>query len=174
VRDVAGRVVVHQCCAWCERLVEREHRGQDFVLDRDPVHRRAGGFGVHRRDRRNLVADVAHLIEGEGIEIRAERAPLALRGVGAGRDRLDAGQGRRGAGVDGEDAGVRVGASQHRCVQHAREVQIGDVLRRAGDFGNGVRARYVLADDKQTGGCRYPGITGDHGFLAFARAIASR
>ena len=53
-------------------------------------------------------------------------------------------------------------------------VTIIDVLRRAGDFGNGVRARYVLADDKQTGGGRHPGITRDHGFLAFARAIASR
>jgi len=174
VRDVAGRVVVHQCRARRERLVEREHRGQHLVADHDLVHCRARGLGVHRRDRRHFVSDIAHFVDCERIEIRAERSPFALRRVGADCDRFDAGHGRRSADVDGDDPGVRVGASQHRGVQHAGEVQVGDILRRAGDLRYGVGARNVLADDEETRGRAQPGVARGHRLAAFrARATAS-
>jgi hypothetical protein len=174
VRDVAGRIVVHEGRAGREGLVKREHCGQHLVAHLDLVYGRAGRLRVHGRNGCHLIPDVAHLVDGEGIEIRTERAPFPFRGVAPGRDRLDARHRGGGTRVDGNDPGVRMGTSQHRGVQHAREMQIGDVLRRAGDFRHRIGAWNVLAYDQQAGGGGQPGIARGHVFLVLASAMASR
>ncbi len=173
VRNVAGRVVVNQRGAGGERLVEREHGGQHFVLDHDLVHGRACRFRIQRGDRSHLIADVADFPDRERIEVRTEGAPFAFRRVGAGCDCFHAGHGRGGAGIDREDASVRVRAPQHRRVQHSGKMQVGDVLRRASDLRNGVGARNVLADDEEAAGGRHPGIQMLHAFPLRASVIAS-
>ena len=42
-------------------------------------------------------------------------------------------------------------AAQHGGVQHAGHMQVGDILRGAGDFRLRIGARHILADDQQAG-----------------------
>ncbi len=149
--DVARRVVMHQRRAGRHCLVQRKYRRQYFVFDDDPVYRGARGFCIDGGDCGDFVTDVTYAADGQRIKVGTEGAPFAFRGVLAGDHGLDAGHGACGAGVDREDFCVCVRAAQHRRVQHAGQMHVGDILCGAGDFRNRIGARYILADDKQTG-----------------------
>ena len=125
--DVAWGIVVHQRRAGRECCIHRQHRGQNFVFDLDPVDGSARGFCIPCGNRRDFIADVAHLVDGEWVEVGAKAAPFFTRGIGAGDYGFDAGQRGGRAGVDVLDARMRVRAAQHSRMQHARQMQVGDV-----------------------------------------------
>ena len=68
-----------------------------------------------------------------------------------GHDREDAGHGLGRARVDGEDAGVRVGAAQDRALDEVGEVDVGAVERLARDLLDAVGADGTGADDLVVG-----------------------
>ena len=75
-----------------------------------------------------------------------------MRGIFTGNHRFHAGHRARGTQVDGNNARIRMRAAQHRAVQHAGHLDVGNVQCRAGDFGYGVSALHIFADDQQSGG----------------------
>ena len=125
--DVAWGIVVHQRRAGRECCIHRQHGGQDFVFDLDAIDGCARGFSVPRCDRRDFIADIAHLIDGERVEVGAKAAPFFTRSIGAGDYGFDAGHRRGRTGINAFDARMRVRAAQHSCMQHARQMQVGDV-----------------------------------------------
>ena len=150
MRDVADGVVVNERRAGRERCVERKHGRQHFVLDDDPVDRGARDRRIGRGYGGDFVADIAHACSIASGYRSGRKAPHLRRGVSSPSEhRFDARHRRGGARVDRHDARVRVRAAQHRSVQHAGQVDVGDVLRRAGDFRNRVGARNVAADDEE-------------------------
>ena len=129
-------------------LVKSEHRLQDFIINLDQLQGllcdvwaggRNGGHGM------SLVEGLAG-----GHDILRHEACVALNlgqvnhligydGEVLGRDhRGDTGQGLSLGGVDGPDSGVCVGAAQHLAVQHARELDVGAILRCPDDFVHAV------------------------------------
>ena len=69
-------------------------------------------------------------------------------------------------------------AAQHGRMQHARQVDVGDILCGAGDLGDGVGAWHILADDQQAGfefGIAQVLVAVAHALPAFfSSAMASR
>ena len=88
---------------------------------------------VDRRDSRDGVAGEADRIVEEisfvpRVAARPDDAAVFVCGDG-----FDAGQRERARRVDAADPGVRVRTPEHACVEHAGEMHVAGVGRRAGD-----------------------------------------
>ena len=139
-----------------QRLVDGEQRRQLLVLDLDERRGRLGGRPARRHDRRDAVADEAHVLAEQRLVVRRE----VLAGVDARpaeavhrrvlvREDLDDARQRLGArGVDALDDAVRDGAEDQLRVEHARHAEVAavDELPRhlLGHVVDGVAAPDVL------------------------------
>ena len=85
-----------------------------------------------------------HDVAGDVPEIdrRAARGPMycerVVGQVRAGHHRLDPGKRRGARGVDGTDAGMRMGAAQHLSVDHSGQMVVGAELRGSRDLRHPV------------------------------------
>ena len=105
------------------RLFEVDHRRQRIVRHLDQLAGVLGNVAALRHHGGDRLAHVAHLAHGDAVlsrgrtrEIRA--GPGHLRRLGAGHDHEHAGQRLGLRLVDAHDAGVGMGAAQHRRVRH--------------------------------------------------------
>lgn len=135
-----------------ERLDRVDQRWQLVELDVDLVDTVLGGvprLGDDGDDRLTDVPDLVHgqrvLRDGGGPEVHA-RVHLGLA-VLARDHRDDAGHLQRPRDVDRADVGVRHGAAQDGRVQHAGELQVGDVAATADQQARVLGSAEVLADD---------------------------
>ena len=120
-----------------ERLARVDEHGQRLVLDVDQLERVARRVVVVRDHEGHLLALEAHLVRGEhGLRVGRERRhpgePEPLE-VLAGDHRAHLRVLQRGRRVDGDDAGVRQRAAQHRAVQHPGQLHVVDVVALAAD-----------------------------------------
>jgi len=143
---VALELPVDRDRAVFQRRLDAQHRRQFLVVHLDQRRRRAGRGKVGGGDRGDRLADITHDADGERSLVVHEQAPAAVRQIGTGQHRPDAGQGPGGRGVDGKDARARPGAAEDRGVQHARPRKIVGIARRAGQLVGGVAARQPRAD----------------------------
>ena len=131
--------LVDQRRALCQGRRGLHRRGQHLVVHRDQLQGPDGGVLVDRRHSRHAVADIAHLVGGQGRLIGGPGDHAVGPGqIRAGHHREDAGQGLGGAGVDGADARVGVRRAQDLAVGHARQAQVVGVEGLAGGLGDGV------------------------------------
>ena len=119
-----------------DRLRRRGHRGDRVAL----VQRLAARHAVARQ-----VAEIHRTFADERLFRRD------VREVGGGDDGLHAGELQRLAGVDRDDAGVRVRRALHLAPQHAGHHHVGAELRAAGDLVHAVGTDRPGADDLQIG-----------------------
>jgi hypothetical protein len=133
-----------------ERLGDRDHRRQFFVVDLDRVERRLCGSIVDGGDRRDGLAGIGDTID------RHDRVVFALAaadvGIEAGEIRADengydAGNLLRGRGVDAPDARVRVRAAEKLSFEHVRHAHVAGVFRASRDFFYAVDSGRGCADD---------------------------
>ena len=168
-----------------QRRLDVGHGRQGLVLHRHQVGGVAGLIGGARDHRRDRVADGhnhavgqermwGHLHAGHGPVGGhvAERTHLR-----AGDDGDDAGRRRRGRGVEGGDARVRVGAAHERDVEEAGQRQIVRVPAGAREQRAVLAPPHGAADE----GCRralrrapVPGPRGHRGMLACPAWAAPR
>jgi hypothetical protein len=96
------------------------------------LDRVGGGVAVGRDDEGDLLALEQHLAVGEHhlLVARERRHPVQAerREVGGGQDGEDARHLERGLLVDGDDAGVGVGAADEIAEEHARQLDVVDVV----------------------------------------------
>ena len=105
-----------------QRVFRGGNRGKHLVLDRDQVDGRGSGFFRGRGHGRNRIPDESGLVGTEGMLVLAHREDAEGNGeVLPGEYGLHALGSPGLAGVDADDAGVRVGASQELGVEHPRE-----------------------------------------------------
>ena len=153
LRDVvrAALRMQHGVPARGHRGLGVHHHRQVLVLDLDQVARVLGDVAVLGDHRRHRFADVAHPVDREAV-LHHRRARELRRRAGhllrfrAGEHEVHAGERLRLRGVDTLDAGVRPVAAQDRCVRHARERDVVDVLAVAGQEARVLDALEVLAD----------------------------
>jgi hypothetical protein len=137
--------------------------GQRFVVDLDQlgrIDRLQVGFRRHEGD---AVADPAHpLAHQRGIARPVHGAAVAaLHSAGHGQVappgglpvgtcqyRQNAGRRPRLAGVDGADARVGMGRSQHAAERHARQHNVIDVTAAAPDQPRILETRYRLTNSE--------------------------
>ncbi len=139
---VGGPVDVHERRVGRQRGLEVVDDRQLLVLDLDQVDGLLRDLGRERRDGRDGVALVAHVLLAEEVAILHEVAVEDVGHVGVGRDGEHAGERLRLGRVEPRDAAVRHAGELELRVQHAREVQVGRVAAGARDL---VRA--VCADE---------------------------
>ena len=153
IREVAGRRLarVDERGVLGQRLFERHHRREGLVVDVDQLERLFGRRLVDGGDRRHGLALVAGDADREHrpIAIRRTVVGIAPGQIGAGERREDAGPSAGARHVDASDPGVGVRRAEHLRVSHARQGQIGDVARAAGDLLDRVDTRHGMADDAQ-------------------------
>ena len=132
-----------------QRLIDRGGCRELLVRNLDKVQCRIGDGGRFRGNGRDRLADEADSINGENRSIleRMTVVRIRRRQILPGHDRNNARQCLGRAGVDGDDASVGIRATQHATIGHAMEAEIASELRFALDFGQGVRARCVGADN---------------------------
>lgn len=115
-----------------EHVLHVQHGRQHLVGDLDPVHRLGGDFRGLRRHRRDGLAEepgpVLRKQAGLGLAVRHDRGAGNVVG---GHHGGDAGHGQGRGSVDGQDAGVMMGAAQDPGMQHALHLQVRRVFRRA-------------------------------------------
>ncbi len=129
------------------RLLAGIERGQFAHREGDQADRFLGGRIIDRRDRRDRLPAIAYLVAGQGVLAASDRQHSErLVAVGAGDDRLDAGQRQRLRNVDVENLGVRIGAAVDASGKHSRSDQIGRVLRPSRHFLGSVDHRHIGAD----------------------------
>jgi hypothetical protein len=121
------------------RLENIHKRLKRFILN---LHQLQGVFGhapVYRSDRHDGFTDVKDAVDGENGLVTKCRAIIRIHAghsgdIGPREYRGDAAE-RLGAGfVDTSDAGIRVGASQNRDVEHPGHFDIPDMQHLAGGF----------------------------------------
>ena len=125
------RLVVDHRRAGLHGLLRVEDRGQHLVLHFDELQgllhqlRRLGRHDGHPVPHVADLAVQAHLVVGGrvGVALAAAGVDDPLH-VLVGEHRVDAGQGLGLGGVDGDDAGVGVGAGEEAAVEHARQLHI--------------------------------------------------
>ena len=106
-----------------------------------------GDIGIDGSHRGDFLADVAGFADGKNVLVGEERAPRSFDRVFGGDDGAHAGKFFRFARIDMADARVRVGAAQNFSDQHAGKINVGDVLRVAGDFVEAFDPLNAFADD---------------------------
>ncbi len=130
--------------------LDRHHGLQRLVLD---PHRLAGSgcsLLVDGGDRRHRVAHVAHLLRLQRALVLGDREDAEADGqVLAGDHGLDARDPSRRAGVDRQDAGVRVRAAQDLAVQHSRQRDVVRVDGGADQLGRRIGLGERPPDDVQ-------------------------
>ena len=166
-----------------QRRARVAHDRQRLVLDIDQLQRVLGEIAALRRDRRDRLADEAHLLRREAVHaplLRHRRRRLApAHRVLACHDRDDARRALGRARVERCDLRVRERAAQDRAVQHARERQVIDELRPSCHELPVLDARHGLADvarraRRQPFDGRWNAIAGaGHRYSVSSRAIAS-
>ena len=138
-RNVAFRPDLHR--VRLHRLFVIEDVRQDFVVDRDQLQRVFGHVAIDRRDRGNRFTREADRIVECVAALRRDLLHLVVVLLAAGDrpgapddatvfvrdDRLDARERTRLRRVDAPDARMRVRASQHTRVEHARQLHVGGV-----------------------------------------------
>ena len=112
---------------------------QRLVLNFDELKSVFGRAFVCCRDRHNRVSGITSLLYGEYRLIAKRRAEVWIdsghpRDFCAGQHRRDAGQFLRLCFNDFGYTRVRVGAAQHRDVEHSGHFDIADMERPSGDF----------------------------------------
>src|SRR4029077_201332 len=145
--DVAFFVVVDQRCAVLHRFCGVKDRGQGLPFDVDEIERLFGGIRVDGSHRCDLFTDIAALADGENILIGEKGAPGAFDGVFGGDHGADAAQLFCPARINANYSGVREGAAEYFPNQHARQLNVGDILGFTGDFVVTFDPLYALADD---------------------------
>jgi hypothetical protein len=157
-RQAADRRLEQQRRIVGERLRHRHHRRQKLVVDLDQAQGAVRGLLVRCGDRRDHVADVAHLVERDD-RLVADRDAVIRIGqgcrVGPGHDRDDTRQRLGAAGVDRDDARMRVGAAQHLGVEHAWHADVAGIACRASDLVGPVERGNRRAE-RQSGAIHHP------------------
>ena len=146
IGDPMGRrlVAVDDRRARCDRLRGIDHRGQDFIIDREPTTAFfGGGLGVGDHGGDLLPDEADDLVEHFGVVrvhpvlLMPRRREQPVRRVLISQHRLHAGNFQRGALVDRNDLRVRMRRAQHLDVQQAFR---GDIERVALGAAHHVRA----------------------------------
>ena len=118
--------------AGLEALLRGDDHRQRVVVDLDQLEGVVGDVGVLGDHAGDLLALHAHLVGGQhGLGVAGQgRHPgqVVLGQQLAGDDRHHPGEGLGGRGVDRVDPGVGDRAAQDRHVQHARQVDVVDVV----------------------------------------------
>ena len=136
---------------------EFEQRRQFLNLDYDEIGGILGGVGVLGENGGNGVADVTHDALGQhrlAIGIERRNAALAkinrrhLGNVGRRPHRVDAGQGKRRARVDRNDAAVGVGGTDHPHVKLMRKIDVAGKLASADNERRVFEPQDRLADPR--------------------------
>jgi hypothetical protein len=137
VAGCARDVVADDRRVGVQRAAGVGHRGQRLVFHVDQLERVPGRVVVLGHHERHLLALEPDLADGQhGLPVSGQgRHPgqVAVLERLAGDDRLDLGVGLGRDRVDGDDPGVRVGAAQHRAVEHAGQVHVVHVGALAAD-----------------------------------------
>ena len=145
--DVVGLVRVDDGRALGHRLPRGIVGRQLAHLELDQAERALGGGVVDRGDRRHRLAAIAHLVARQRmLAARNRQHPEGLVAIGAGDDRLHAGEPQRGGHIDFENLGVGIRAAVDAPRQHARCDEIGGVFRPARDLLGPVDHRHIGAD----------------------------
>ncbi len=151
LRDVTVLAVLGDCRFGAGQGLVRVEMGlEDRVFDLDQLQRVDGRVLVEGRDRGDGLADVAHLVHGERrLVLGPGQDAEFYRQIGADDDREHPGQRAGAAGVDGLDDRVRMRAAQQLRVQHARQLDVVGVDRRAGRLAEAVDLALRLANDRE-------------------------
>jgi hypothetical protein len=125
-----------------QRLFSVDHHRQRLVIDGNQferVPRRVASLGDDDRD---SLADIADFIDGQDVMFGNSQRRVVGRGryradlileLGTGKGCDDSVKAPRGGGIDGNDARMRVGATQYRDVKHARQFHVVDILAEPAD-----------------------------------------
>ena len=163
--DVGAEPLVHERCAGFDGFAQIADRRENFILDRDGLGCCFGGEAVFGHDRRDDVADVAHLVGGKGRAWRAvHRPPVAERHrvhdrqfamTGAhpirGRQRQqDTGKLPGGINGDAANVGMRVRAAHERAPGRAWQRHVVDKAAVAADEMHIFAAAQRLPDKRFT------------------------
>ena len=98
-------------------------------------------------DRRHRLAAIAHLVARERMLAARDRQHAeGLVAIGAGDDRLHAGQLCRLGDIDLENFAVRIGAAVDAPGQHPRRDEVGGIFGAPGHLFGPVDHRHVAAD----------------------------
>ena len=102
---------------------------------------------VDGRDGRDRFAAIAHAVARQRMLAAGDRQHAeGLVAIGAGDDRLHAGQLRGLGNIHVEDFGVRIGTAENPPGERSRHDEIGGVLGASGNFFRTVDHRHVVAD----------------------------
>ena len=138
-----------------EGLLRRAHRRQRLVVDLDQLERVLRDVRGLRHHRRDLLALEANLVRYEdGLGVAGERrhpGEVVLRHQLAGHDRHDARKLLGARGVDRVEARVRERAAQELEVEHARQLDVVEVVALAADEAGILLARDGVADATDLG-----------------------
>ena len=148
----ARRLFVH-------RFVGRQDGGQLFILDANQVQRISGDLFRYRGDGSHLFAAIAHHAFGQYGTLFVMRPPQLRGRVVTGEHRAHARQRQGRAGVDRDNARVRIRAAKHLAMQHAGAVDVAGVHRAAQHLGARRHLRGLAAD----GRCAIQGVVGSVG-----------
>ena len=138
--------VVQQGRTGRHRLVDVEHVRQGLVYHLDGVQSSPGLGAARGRNRGHDVALVQGLVAGDHVADHVLVTPGSLGEVVAGDDCLDPGHGLGLRRIDRHDLGVGVRRTQHRPLEHARQVEIGAELGPTGDLLEPVGSNRTGAD----------------------------
>ena len=145
--DIAGTVIVQVDRPLGHGVRRREIGRQFLVLDPDQVAGRLGDFDTVGGDGGNRFALVAHPVEGDRqLGARHRQNPVALIGLGAGDDGMNAGQCLCGRNIDGQDTCMGDIGTFDTAGQRVMVVKIGGILRAAGNLFGPVDHRHGHAD----------------------------
>ncbi len=148
--DATGdHVLEEQRCVFTHRVVDIDRVRQHLVVDLEQRLGLLGNLLRDRGDRSDRVAVIKRLFLGHHIArhmpeidrdaLRADVLEFVVGKIGAGDDRLDAGQGLGLRGVDRLDARMGVRRAHDLAIERAGHRQVGRVHRAARDFGHAVR-----------------------------------
>jgi len=128
-----------------------ENGRERLEVDLDAGDGLEGGLFIDRRDRRDVLADVARLVPGQHRVVLgvAEDPPLDPMGVEAADGGLDPFDFQGPRQVDAADQGMGMGAPEDLGDEHVGKLQVCGVMRRSGDFGEGVASDDPFTDDIQ-------------------------
>ena len=133
----AGRAVEESRRIVCQRIVHRHERRQVFVIDLDRLRGAERRRLVHRHNRGNRVADIAHPIkrnhrlvaQTDAVELIRQRCHVL-----AGHNAYDARHRQCSGGIDMANAGMRQRAAQQLAMQKTRKRKVPGVDRASGNF----------------------------------------
>jgi len=133
-----------------QALVGREVLGQLLVDDLDHLYGLRSRRLVVGGDGGDTIADVAHLVGGEGLLVLADRQHAELgRRIGAGHHSTHTRQRLGPRGIDPEDLGMRKRRAQKPGEERVRKADVVAVDGLAGDLLPAIDQRLPAADDRE-------------------------